>query len=138
MMRLKTVNPKIDVLFVNAVSAKYEFERLFWSCFGELDEMSQAELKKFRDLACLLENRLPDLQGKGDLVESLDNYYFDAEDAGNDQLASSFFKLARITAAVVKASSAVTAEEFADAAYEAIMSVDDPEIYSEKYLLGLS
>lgn len=59
----------------------------------------------------------------------LDEKYFDAEDEGRDTDAAAFFALARLISALSFADSAVVPADYSEAAYEAIMSLPDPQAF---------
>ncbi|WP_424942034.1 hypothetical protein [Aliiroseovarius crassostreae] len=134
-MRLKTLNSSLAAQFETVRGgAAAKFESVFWFCFDKLDPLTLDEIGKSAELDCLLRRQLPNVAGRADLVDALDECYFDAEDDGDDEKAGLYFKLARIAAALVMWANSKSNEEYAEAAYEALMSGDDPEKTAKQYI----
>lgn len=127
-MRLKTLNSSLATQFETVKEgAAAKFESVFWFCFDKLDPITLNEIGRSAELDCLLRRQLPSVTGRTDLVDAFDERYFDAEDDGDDEKAGLYFKLARIAAALVMSADSNSNEEYAEAAYEALMSGDDPK-----------
>jgi hypothetical protein len=134
-MRLKTLNSSLAAQFETLVEqAAANFENVFWFCFDKLDPLTLEEIGKSSELACLLERQLPKIANRTDLVDAFDERYFDAEDDGDDEKAGLYFKMARIAAALVMRAGSNSSDEYAEAAYEAVMSSDDPEKTAIQYI----
>ncbi|MDO5642928.1 MAG: hypothetical protein Q4G26_11175 [Paracoccus sp. (in: a-proteobacteria)] len=61
------------------------------------------------------------------LIDALDQGYFDAEDAGEGEKAAALFSAARLISARKFTALARHPSDYAEAAYEAIMSLPDPQ-----------
>ncbi len=133
-MRLSSINPKLEDLFVNPRKVEQNFSSVFWYCFSKLPEKSFSEIKKYTELNPLLLNQMPNLHGRRDIVDKIDNDYFEKEDVGEFEAATILFKIARIAASVVIQSSAIVPADFSEAAYESIMSTDDPKFTAREIL----
>lgn len=123
-MRLRTLNPNLANAFDQADDAgAVLFDQVFWYSIDLLDEGSKALVDAQPQLSDLRQRNFPDLADYKDLPDQLDEIYFDAEDDGDDDKARTHFKIARVAAAIL----ARAEESYSEAAYEVLMSCDDPE-----------
>ncbi len=134
-MRLKTLNSSLATQFeTTEEQAAAKFENVFWFCFDKLDPLTLDEIDRTAELTCLLQRQLPKIAGRTDLVDAFDERYFDAEDDGDEKKAGLNFRLARIAAALVMWAGSNSSEEYAEAAYEVVMSSDEPEKTAIQYI----
>ena len=135
-MRLSTLNEALATCFVESSDvrgARRGFEAIFFECVGDVDAADWGLLDEEAVARALRSGNGP---GDGDfaaLSDRMDSAYLDAEDEGRDDAAGAYFRLARLMSALDFAQNATTAVGFAEAAYEAIMSLPDPRGRAERF-----
>lgn len=140
-MRLSTLNFDLSNRLINAAdleNANNLYEKVFWHSYGTLEETIRKELESENVLSCLARREIPSLGEIGNLSESFDEKYFGLEDEGKYDVSRSFFKKARLTAALALSCKANSRLEYAEAAYEALMATDDPNSEVNTILKRLS
>ncbi|TRW95909.1 hypothetical protein FNJ84_13725 [Paracoccus sp. M683] len=129
-MRLGTLNQSLAAQFSDAADlaqARHQFEIIFRFCAGRIDRRWFQRLGD-NELATALQSGTG-LPGRdfSKIAEDLDGSYFDAEDAGNNDDAQLYFSLARLASAIAFALSASSPAGYAEAAYEALMAMPNPD-----------
>ncbi len=138
-MRLKTVSSDLAQYFfeeqkTGKIDLQVLFEQTFWTCFDALDESMRSELVRMSGMDGLMEHRIPTGEHLESIRDDLDTQYMAAEDAGNRELSERKFRLARMVAAMVLNEYAQVGVEWSEAAYEALMSTQDPHKYAGQSL----
>lgn len=128
-MRLTTLNPSLAKRFAEADTvpeAQMLFERLFFVCFKQRNTDGDVFFGNPALIAQLRAGAIPAHADFERLRNELDARYFDAGDAARDNESQYYFAWARLMAALCCAQSARSTHNFAEAAYEAIMSLGEP------------
>lgn len=132
-MRLETINTALARRFQvtsDAGEARRTFEAIFYACISQGDDSIFSYLEDVDTARGLRAGVLSDDFDFEQHVASLDEEYFDAEEEGRNEDAAAYFALARLVSALSFARSAHAPDEYADAAYEAIMSLPEPQAFT--------
>ena len=133
-MRLSTLNQKLADAFVNAADPNALFQQVFWKSYETFGAEMKQELKANVNLAALIKHQIPSSEELTVVSEGFDERYFDLEEEGDLEASGWYFRKARITAAMAQAACASSNLEFAEAAYEALMATDDPQLLSAEII----
>jgi len=128
-MRLKTINPRLSDLFPpekDLIAAREIYEKIFWVCFDALEGEIKQIVSQHKDIEPLGDRNLPTNGDFETLRDHFDDEYLDSMNSGEGVVAMRFFKLARITASIAIQANARHSEDYAEAAYEAVMASEYP------------
>ena len=132
-MRLETISTALAQRF-QAISDADEAMRIFLGIFYACISKADDSIFSYLDNADMARGLRTGVLSEGfDFerhVASLDDKYFDAEEEGRNDDAAAYFTLARLFSALKFARSAVAPDEYAEAAYEAIMSLPEPQAFN--------
>ncbi len=129
-MRLSTIDSKLSTIFLNVSNlseAKELYEIVFWHCYTVLNKNIRQELEEEAAFSCLKYQKLPLSDFLDKLCETFDKRYFELEEKGEIEASDKYFKKARIAASVAQANRAENNKDYAEAAYEALMTSSDPK-----------
>ena len=132
-MRLLTLNENLAHRFVtsqDADAARKIFENIFHACIDRCEDDMFVLLEHEDLIEAMKSGIVPENFDFQRLSNIMDENYFDAEDDGRDTDAATYFSLARLMSALSFATNATEYTSFADAAYEAIMALSDPQLAS--------
>lgn len=131
-MRLETISTALARQFQaasHAEEARRKFESIFHACVSQADERIFSLLDTADVAQGLRAGSLPDGFDFERHIAQLDDKYFDAEEDGRNDDAAAYFALARLFSALSFSNSASGLEGYAEAAYESIMSLPDPQAF---------
>jgi hypothetical protein len=138
-MRLETTNPVLARRFAECqtkAGSQDLFEKIFWQCYAEMRKSVKDKIAKNLEIEELQEGRMPDRGDYQVYIDRLDGEYFDYEEGGDFDKGDISFKSARIISAINYASNAASVEDFAEASYEALMALDEPEDFNLQFLMN--
>lgn len=139
-MRLISLNRKLADKFVDenqTIGAQTLFAEIFLVCFDTHEDNAKQELSDLIGSEDLKERKLPGPPLSETMHSEFDDLYLDAQEDGNQDLSEKYFKMARILAAIELNKNAVSSTDFSEAAYEALMSTDDPQKYAGEMLQAI-
>lgn len=125
-MRLETINPNLARRFQTIQDidvARRIFKKIFHFCVRQTDLDVFARLDDILIEESLKTGLMPECFDFTHHIDQLDHLYSMAEREGRSKDAIAYFVLARLMSALFFASSATAPRDYAEAVYEAVMSV---------------
>lgn len=134
-LALKSVNGLFADYFnseEDSAQLKSRFLQTFWESYFRLPDNGKVELSKYSVLECLEVRKFPEPGNYQEIIDGLDNIYFDAEDAGEKEKSDLFFRLARFVSAIQFYYKAGVEDRYMSAVYEALFSAEDSKKFAQE------
>jgi hypothetical protein len=134
-MRLTSLNKNLSNIFEessNIHKSELAFKSIFQECMLEFEKKNFNIIDNKNHYEDLINGREPEGIDLKSMVEEMDAKYFDAEDEGNFEQAGAYFALARLMSAISLSNKPRNSSDYAEAAYEVLMSLPNPQAASER------
>ncbi len=126
-MRLETLSKELVQYMSSSANPQKIVENLFWKCIDQIDN-DIFDLIGDDDITTQIKKHIiPTSNNFITLVEDLDQKYFEAEDNKLIDLSFQYFRLARLMASLDYLQKPDDSSNLYEAAYEALMSIQDPD-----------